>query len=49
VLIAIETGDTTIGTAALRSIVLSGVLFAAARLTQARRAAATRSRDEATS
>lgn len=47
VLIAIVTEDTTVGTAAFRSIVLAGVLYAAAYLTQARREAAARSRGEA--
>ena len=48
VLIALVTEDTTIGAALFRSIVLSAVLYAAARLTQVRRAAATRSRGEET-
>ena len=47
VLIAIVTEDTTVGTAAFRGIVLAGVLYAAAYLTQARRATAARSRGEA--
>ena len=47
VLIAVATEDTTIGEALFRGIVLVAVLYGAACLTQARRAAAARSAGDA--
>jgi hypothetical protein len=47
VLIAAVTEDTEVVAALFNSIVFAGVLYAAARMTQARHAAAMRARDEA--